>query len=343
MTNLNSLFSPDGDPAFVPEDAVVDPTSAPELDKPADVIQLKPPKEESTETAVVEKEFVYEVLTTNKGPVDDEKLKTRYLTWVDQLIYRMEGLDHPESGTPDYVIFLDKSARPLAWLVKEFWPHLAQKVPADPNNPKSELVTPKMPEIKFLNIDREAWQEIVGRSDTGVIDVSGVSKTDIEDLRGIFLKNSRDDNNSTFEQEALFDGKSILVIDEVKTTGDTLETARKMLGRAFPTAIIRDAWWMIPSVVDTGKGGKRVGELPVWYSSDTPAGRGVGNRVSRLSSRSYSSRQRYGALFLSTRHTEPDALSDQLRLEVHQLAKDYLGGKLRFIPHYGREVRNKQK
>src|SRR3954469_6875014 len=89
---------------------------------------------------------------TEYNILNSPEIRIKYLTLTDELIRRMS-----EQRT-DVAIFLDKSARPVEWLVRELWDELA---PTDPDTGKT---VPK-PEMKFLNIDREQWGPFVGRSE----------------------------------------------------------------------------------------------------------------------------------------------------------------------------------
>ena len=62
-------------------------------------------------------------------------------------------------------------------------------------------------------------------------------------------------------------------------TGDTLRIAVGLFRRAFPTADVRGEHWMVPGTAVDLSGTRRTSEVPVWYRSDTWAGRLVGNRM----------------------------------------------------------------
>ncbi len=68
---------------------------------------------------------------------DDDRLRAFYVMRTDQLI------EEAEKEQVDTILYLDKSARPIQWLVKEFWPIFAGNKP--------------MPESKFANIDASEW------------------------------------------------------------------------------------------------------------------------------------------------------------------------------------------
>lgn len=285
------------------------------------------PVTELSEEETEEERVSYEILkgfynTVTKKEISDEDLRTKYLRLTDKLIYEIERAE------PDYVVYLDKSARPLAWLVREFWGEFAEPVLSEPDNPDSELVTPPMPGTKFVNIDREQWRSETGSQDTGMVDVSKVPQKDIEELRAIFLKGQRDPSQSAFDQETLFDGKHIMIVDEVKSSGDTLAIAQQLFARAFPGTEIEGRWWTSPPVVN-----QKTSELPVWYREDTHLGREVDNRSVHKPAPpvegSHSERQIEGYKFLSTRPEQVDRLARQLRAEIGQLHEDVENGEQR--------------
>src|SRR6185436_11400821 len=84
-----------------------------------------------------EQPFEYELLTGHKRTdgswKSSEELKTEYVHLTDELIRKMtEGVrvvdavtGETENKPVDYVVWIDKSARPVSWLTKELWPTLA--------------------------------------------------------------------------------------------------------------------------------------------------------------------------------------------------------------------------
>jgi hypothetical protein len=259
-----------------------------------------------------EPQVTYEILNS-------PELRAEYITLTDGLISRLA-----EQGT-DIAIFLDKSARPVAWLVNELWETLA---PKDQNG----QILPK-PAIKFLNIDREQWGPYVGRSEdkTGRIDIGRIPEEDIEDLRRVMAPVA---GYNRPEDESLLTGKNVMVIDEVRMSGDTLHMSEAILQRAFPDAAeIDGAYWMLKPVKrDLHSGAVVGGEVPVWYSDRQVTGRLVANRDSTKSLRSNSSRQRAGKYWLSTNFRDPDLSGRQLKKEAKQLAQDLKQHKIIFMP-----------
>ena len=239
-----------------------------------------------------------------------EQLRARYVGYTKKLIDQITDFD------ADYVLYLDKSARPVSWMVNELWHDLA------PDKPR--------PATKYANIDRLDWREIVGSDEVGVVDVQEAGQEAIQSLRNIF---SDPDSPGL----GLFDGKRVMIVDEVKASGDTLRIAEEFIKAAFPSAEVKGAWWMI-SDRRLANGHK---EVPVWYNEDTPYGRGVDNKNVAKSFLSPSSRQQDGYRFLSTPfgslteqdgqtkiNYEQDAGSNRLRTEIHHMVEDFRSGAI---------------
>lgn len=246
-----------------------------------------------------------------------EQLHMEYLQRTDELIRKMtDGFEvtNPETGesemkTPDTVIFLDKSARPLAWLVNDLWDEFAAD--ADGN-------IPEKPDFRFLNIDREQWKNTVDPEGKGYMDISKIDNTVIRSLRSIFVDTKHKQAGLTEEIDsapASLDGKTVMIVDEVLATGRTLDIAKKMVGRAFPTAAIGGVHWM-SGVAQKGEA-RGNADLPVWYDQNSEYGRGVGNRGDANST---NLTQRLGAEFLSRRFPTIDQKGRRLRKELHELA-----------------------
>lgn len=252
------------------------------------------------------------------GPLDYSilepvALRSRYVTLTDALIYRLEGHD---GWIPDFVVCLDKSGRPVAWLVRALWPILART----PGTDFAEDRVPPLPQFRFVNIDREQWWGHTGGSEFGVIDVSKVPDDAIASLRRVFVP-------AADSPGSWLDGRRVLIVDEVKNTGDTLQIARGLFTRAFPTADVRTTHWMDPGSTRDRSGMRRTSEVPVWYRADIWQGRLVGNRLDPDNPRT-TARNHEASLFLSTRPLVPDDRGRRLRREVAQLASDVESGRL---------------
>jgi len=276
---------------------------------------LHEPEMETGADVVAETAHQYEVLNS---PED----RAKYLTLTDALIYKMV-----EEGT-DVAIFLDKSARPVAWMVDQLWGSLA------PEHDASGRPT-KKPEIKFLNIDREQWGAILGRSEVkeGGINADNLPAERLNELRALYKPII---GHSEEGDESLLTGKRVMVVDEVKMSGDTLDMSKAILQKAFPDAKeIKGSYWMLGGTVEDRKSGARYGsEVPVWYSDREVTGRLVGNRDTSKSNRSNSYRQRVGRYWLSTPFREPDIKGRRLKEEVGWMASDLQDHKLIYMPSH---------
>ena len=283
---------------------------------------------------------LYELLVgherTDSTPKTDEMLRSEYVTLTDKIIYQMtdgvlvEGEDgKAEKVKPDFVVWLDKSARPVSWLTKELWPVIA----ADKDGG-----VPEMPKFRYVNIDREQWVNDVDPNGTGRLEIDNVSPRIISSLRSIFVKPEQRSTHLGEEidnAETEFDGKTVLIVDEVIATGRTLRIAKEFFQKAFPEARFATSHWMGGQVIkNLGVGNA---DLPVWYKSDEVIGRGVGNRDEVLSGESTSRAQRLGRWFLSTRLKGPDEKSKLLRKEIRQLANDIKNHNLIYTPTIERE------
>lgn len=248
----------------------------------------------------------------------------RYLTLTDELIREMA------QQQTDTAIFLDKSARPVAWMVHTFWDQLAPRT--------EDGSIPKEPEIKFVNIDREQWGAVIGRSESGALNVDNIPAERIDELREVFAPVAGADKNDGDESDSLFDGKRVIVIDEVRSSGDTLAMSTAIMNRAFPGAEeFRGTYWMgRPAKLDPRSGGRVNPELPIWYSDRVSTGRGVADRDASKSRNSNSGRQRAGRYWLSTtfrQGRDEDGL--QLRREIEHMSEDLAAHRLLYKPAPG--------
>lgn len=276
------------------------------------------------------------------GESQDEFLE-RYVGLTDEMISAIENFDIDEDGNPvpaDYVIFLDKSARPLAWMTRELWPHLANKAEDGTPDP--------MPEMRFLNIDRLPWRiDPAVEISTHPSNFREPSEADIRGLRAIFAP-----PNKKATDTSPLDGKRILIIDEVSDSGDTMLVSTKLVERAFPTSKIKGHNWMDDYRVGP-QGEKIVLDVPVWYESEEQTGRGV---MGQLTDNSPLANKKSNLLpeshqFLSTRPSLPEVSSDgeimvtsvdkralALRRDAAKLAVKFASGDLVPIPNANRET-----
>jgi hypothetical protein len=259
---------------------------------------------------------------TDGSVKSDKQLRSDYIQRTDELIRKItDGVEivNPETGETerqnyDFVVWLDKSARPVSWLTKELWPKLATK-------PGEDL--PPMPAFRYVNIDREQWVNTVDPEGKGRVNVDLVDDSIVRSLRSIFIKPHGKQDGLTDKIDTApseLDGKNILIVDEVFSSGRTLQIAEKFFERAFPDANVSGSYWM----AGIAQKGLAVGnaDLPVWYKEKDVTGRGVNNRDERRSQLSPSLTQRLGGWFLSTAFNNVDENSTQLRKEIKNLAND---------------------
>jgi hypothetical protein len=254
--------------------------------------------------------------------LNSPELRIKYLRLTDDLVQSMIQQE------TEVAVFLDKSARPVAWLMHALWDQLAP--PAKPDG-----TSYKEPEIKFVNIDREQWEETVGRSEVGTIDVNAIPANSINTLRKVFAETDQHPTEEdSYTGPTMLTDKKVMIIDEVSVSGDTLWMAHGIFKRAFPDAkAIVPKYWMSGQVRQDAKSGVRINtELPVWYSDREVTGRLVANRDVTKSRRSPSSRQRLGGLWLSTNFRERDYKGLQLRAETGQMARDLRDHKMIYVP-----------
>lgn len=285
------------------------------------------PPTPDTQKLKIDEAFEYSILTghnrTDGSYKTGEQLRMEYIQRTDRLIHTItDGVEirDPDTGElskkrPDTVIFLDKSARPVAWLMRALWNKLA----IDENEGIAE-----QPDIRFLNIDRKQWVNTLDIEGNGVLDINRLDKTILRSLRSIFVSPIDKQDGLTEKIDiapASLDGKTILVVDEVHATGRTLSIAQKLLQASFPTAQIAGIHWM-SGVSNIGQATGNA-DLPVWYKQDDPRGRGVNDRMKDPSrQQSGNLTQNLGKWFLSTPFRIPDKKSNQLRAEIKNLAHD---------------------
>lgn len=280
----------------------------------ARILHTKSETKHSTESDKIES-LDYQIL-------DAPELRAEYITLTDKLIQELIAKE------TDIAIYLDKSARPVAWMVNELWDRLA---PRD-----AEGNVPKKPQTKFLNIDREQWGAIVGRSeDIGGIDVGRLPSKRLQELQATYAPIK---GHSKPGDVSLLTNKNVMVIDEVSVSGDTLNISRAILKEAFPDAAkIEAEYWMSGYVKTEPRTGVRKNtKLPVWYSDTRVTGRLVGNRDTSKSAQSNSKRQRDGMYWLSTPFRgfrDVDGL--QLKAEVKALVADLETHRMLYRPASG--------
>jgi len=280
----------------------------------SETIQQQPQEKEPAEPF-----HEYKILTTAnykdcitnqqrvKMPVyftSDEKMRAVYIDRTDKLINEIT------SGNYDSVIYLDKSARPIYWLVREFWDILA------PGKPR--------PDTKFANIDAgQFFPELESRPSDEDIQDFEIPVSIINDLKKAFGnefykkdvngKLILDENNQPI-------GKKIMIVDEISVSGSTLKLAQKILSTAFEGVYFSGEMWYQTNRVEVAS--RLIPyELPVWYHETDPSGRGVGD--SKMSSPMFST------------PLPNDPRSNELRTDIKQLAIEVKAGRQAIRPTNG--------
>lgn len=282
-----------------------------------------PEHQSQSEYKILDTDRYLEVVTHEQGVIptetvrtgDNEGMRAKYIMRTEQLIdtiehgfERINEAGEIEPAAADAVFYLDKSARPVQWLVSSFWEVFAEN-------------QAEKPETHFLNLHaqegpggaRPSHEDVVRQVESGLFD------SEIAEMRTIFPE---------------LDGKNILVVDEVMVSGATEELAYRLFRRAFPEAHVRSASWMVAGQRSDERGNLYPVEIPVWYRKDHETGRGIAPVDVPYSEQSASSAQQEGAHILSTRPEEPDLDAAQLRREIKQLAHDVKSGKQPIIPYF---------
>ena len=192
-----------------------------------------------------------------------------------------EGGKNPKA---DHVIYLDKSARPVSWLVSEFW---------------EDFTTEEQPEKSFLAIDRRHWlkppytggklegQEYIAEASgdkkiasAADFHIERVPKELLAGIHGLYVKGGIPEGATPEEILAMptvLDDKNVTIVDEVSRSGATLSIARSLISAAIPTvkSVNGHVFWR--------SGTFKIGEeqqmdsAPAWYPEDPSdtTGRGV--------------------------------------------------------------------
>jgi hypothetical protein len=268
---------------------------------------------------------------------------------------------------PDSIIYLDKSSRPVEWAVRELWSTLART----PGTEYVDWSIPKRPDSHFLNIDKIDWLKRMGipsehleDAPLSMVNIAKLDKEHLARIRALYstAKISEGNVNDAWNHPTIFGDKHIMVVDEVESSGHTLRLAQMMLSAAMPEATFSGQYWLRPRKVPLNNGvpdpkdGKvqfRMAWVPVWYSSDISAGRGVSD--ARLDWPEIASKQghhvsRYagiGRYVLSTPSHDYDSLqkgqdmrAQRLRQDFKKLGEDLLHHKVLYRPSTEREEEN---
>lgn len=278
-----------------------------------------------------------------------DKTLNRFVTSTADLIATIDGSsieyeNHPERIRPDHVIYLDKSARPVSWMVNLFWDKFSDE---------------KRPGHSYLNIDRQPWFRRSGvtvnpdgysRSPDGSLHrdsfsdfkTENIPPEDFARIRALYIDGGIKSENPAeiMESPSQLDGKNILIVDEVKRSGSTLDIAKWLIKNAFPEAASVEGayFWQGSQKVNHDGTESQMRSVPVWYDSSTTFGRGAGE----IDPKFYADRhetfktdrtraQKFGSLVLSSTYdlaSEPNQLSRELLREMKKMRGDFDAGKI---------------
>ena len=279
------------------------------------------------------------------------KTLSTYVGLTAEMIATIDGTTNKTNNSEAYkpadcVVYLDKSARPVSWLVNTFWDVFSKA---------------ERPESKYLLIDRGDWFQRadvdidagyyikgtneLARSSDFVKNMDNLPPDTYAKLRGLFIPEGIKDTNpdEIMNTPTGLEGKNILVVDEVGHSGSTLGIAKALLEKALPEAAsIQTSYFWLPK----DPNGKM--SVPVWYSSDINEGRGIGE----LSERFFKDRhekfdtdrtraQAYGDIFLGSyvdlnkehrAYYYGENPSRELASEIKKMKDEFLDGHIAFYP-----------
>lgn len=290
------------------------------------------------------------------------KSLSTYLRHTAELIATLDGssIRNKDSQPADAVIYLDKSARPVNWLVNTFWDDFSNQ---------------KKPTSHHLAIDRLEWFDRVGLS---IINTTGYIKGSNPDepaylatendfirevdqlppdtyarIRSLFIKNGieNEDIETIMRTPTILDNKNVWIVDEVRHSGSSLGIAKFLIKKAIPeiSSINGDYFWTeTVTVQDSNSESHERMIVPGWYDATTEYGRGIGNKNQSFFDQKHNEFQtsrtrawRFGALALG----EPIDLSNEhgtklvdhnpsreLASEIQKMHTLYRSGNIAFIP-----------
>ena len=302
-----------------------------------------------------------------KGPAWGDRSETlpldetmsRFVTATADTVAIIAGEDEGLEGKPlpaaDHIVYLDKSARPVCWLVNNFWDAFTDK---------------KRPNHSFLAIDRKEWfartntpiegNEYIRDEDGSArlakfpdFRAENVSREDIARIRATFIPGGieTEDVDEIMKTPTGLDGKNITVIDEVSRSGSTLAIAKHLISLAIPEAasVNGHAFWDAGQQTHPYTGESQMRGVPVWYDPNTHIGRGIGDvnesffaeRHERFNTPKTRA-QKFGAIVLGqfiNLNEEPGNRSRKLASEIRTMRKEWDEGHIlmSFPKHYNQD------
>lgn len=291
------------------------------------------------------------LLASNDDPVswNIDRVASEYVTRTANIIAIIDGSaevsQKEERKHIDHVIYLDKSARPVSWIVDAFWEDFSEK---------------ELPGKSFLSIDRLPWYRYAKvKLDAGgymenqdgshrrptykdfIENAGNIPEDYYARIRGLYIENGieKEDAEAIMHTQTILDGKNILIVDEVSDTGVTLQMAEFLLRKSIPELgdIYRYAYWKPGSKVRSN-GEHQMLSTPVWYHRTKDTGRGIGPIDTDFYDEQYRNNpspqtlaQKYGSIVLGkiiNLEEEPGQESLELMKEIQKLHEDYDSGKI---------------
>ncbi len=278
---------------------------------------------------------------------DDAYVREQYIRETDELIGRFDGtITEPGSGDirdpriqegeprlPDTVIYLDKSARPVAWLVDTFWEQIA-------------IPGAKKPDDEYLNIDRTNWftylghtvedaESRLGRED---FDIEKVNPERVAAVRAYFTEGELSEESwrdEVWNLPTRLDGKHVTIVDEVMNQGGTLHIAVELLRKAIPEATFDGTyfWHTGRESIDgigADKSKLQMTTAPLWYNKTNEMGRGVGDISRAYYENEYQKnptqetlRNKLASFALSAPHHNPETYEPKDDLLAKKIKQDF--------------------
>ena len=235
------------------------------------------------------KEQTHKVLRNGTIVNETININENIINYVQDTALLISVIDGSLSGREpyDHVVYLDKSARPVSWLVNMFWEDFAS------HDLSGNAI--KRPPHSYINIDRAPWFRYAGIdvTDDGRQTADGelatfwdfsnsfenLNERHFAEIRALYINGGieTEDVGWIMDRPTLLDGKKVLIVDEVSRTGSTLKIAEKLFQKTFPEAKIGCSYFWHPHESVLMMGSEKVlTSIPVWYDPSTYFGRGIG-------------------------------------------------------------------
>ena len=289
-------------------------------------------------------------MQAQRGPVWGDPLETlpldetmgKYVAATADTIAVIAGEDDSynkeKAPAADHVIYLDKSARPVSWLVNTFWDSFTDQ---------------KRPKHSYLAIDRIEW---FSRTQTPVdnqqyiqdpdgswrlatfndMKVENVTREDLARIRALYIPGGieTEDVEEIMNTPTDLDGKNITIVDEVGRSGTTLKMAQYLVSQAIPEAASVNGYtFWNPGMQHHGSGETKMRGAPVWYDASTHVGRGIGDVNESFFAERYERHpnpktraQKFGAFVLGhfiDLSKEPGQRSRKLAQEIKTMRREW--------------------